>query len=57
MNLTYDLVSRIIVSRAYLLYYLMSEFQIWFVDSSWDGGVVHTILDDFDLDIDFWPHF
>ena len=26
-------------------------------DSSWDGGVVHTILSHFDLDIDFWPHF
>ena len=27
----------------------------WFFDSSWDGGVVHTILGHFDLDIDFWP--
>ena len=27
------------------------------MDSSWDGGVVHTILDSFDLDIDHWPHF
>ena len=26
-------------------------------DSSWDGGVVHTIVSHFDLDIDFWPHF
>ena len=26
-------------------------------DSSLDGGVVHTILSHFDLDIDFWPHF
>ena len=26
-------------------------------DSSWDGGVVHTILSHFDFDIDFWPHF
>ena len=57
MILTYDLVSRIIVSGAYLLYYLMKESQIWCVDSSWDGGVVHTILGHFDLDIDFWPHF
>ena len=51
MILTYDLVSRIIVSGAYLLYYLMldllyymmQESQIWYVDSSWDGGVVHII--------------
>ena len=26
------------------------------VDSSWDGGVVHTIFGHFDLNIDFWPH-
>ena len=33
-------------------------YIIWgSVDSSWDGGVVHTILGHFDLDIDFWPHF
>ena len=54
MILTYDLVSRIIVSGAYLLYYLMKESQIWCVDSSWDR-VVHTILGHFD--IDFWPYF
>ena len=30
---------------------------IWGGDSSWDAGVVHTILSHFDLDIDFWPHF
>ena len=53
MILTYDLVSRIIVSGAYLLYYLMKESQIWCVDSSWDDGVVHTTLGHFDLDIDF----
>ena len=57
MILTYDLVSRIIMSGAYLLYYLMKESQIWYVDSSWDGGVVHTVLGHFYLDIDFWPHF
>ena len=51
--LTYDLVSRTIVSGAYLLYYLMQESQIPGVDFSWDGGVVHTILGHFDLDIDF----
>ena len=39
-----DLVLRIIVSGAYLLYYLMSESQIWCVDASWDSGVSCTIL-------------
>ena len=29
----------------------------WVGDSSWDGGVMHTILSHFDLDIDFLPHF
>ena len=57
MILTYDLVSRIIVTGEYLLNFLMLESQIWFVDSSWDGRVVHTISGHFDLDIDFWPHF
>ena len=55
--LTYDLVSRIIVSGAYLLYYLMQESQIWYLDSTWDGRVVYSILGHFDFDIDFWPHF
>ena len=57
MILTYDLVSRIIVSGAYLLYYLMQESQNWCVDFSLDCGMVHTILGHFGLDIDFWPHF
>ena len=57
MILTYGLVSRIIMSGAYLLYYLMQESQILCVELSWDGGVVHTILGHFYLDIDFWPHF
>ena len=48
-----DLVSRIIVTGAYLLYYLMYESQIWGVVSSWDGGVMYTILGHFDHDIDF----
>ena len=39
----HDLVSRIIVSEAYSLYYLRSESQIWCVDSSSDGRMVHTI--------------
>ena len=34
---------RIIVSGAYLLYYLRLESQIWFVDKPWDGGVSCTI--------------
>ena len=29
-----DLSSKKIMSRAYLLYYLSKEFQIWFVDSN-----------------------
>ena len=33
----YHLVSRIIVSGAYLLYYLSWKSQILCVDSSWDG--------------------
>ena len=53
VTLTFDLVSRIIVSGAYLLYYLRNESQIWLVVSSWDGGVVQSILDHFDFDIDF----
>ena len=50
MILTFDLVSRIIVSGAYLLYYLMWEFQIWCVELFWDGGMVHTILGHFYFD-------
>ena len=57
VTLTYDLVSRIIMPGAYLLYFLRKESHIWCVDSSWDGGVVHIILGNFDLDIDFGPHF
>ena len=36
---------------------LFDVSQIWGGNSSWDGGVVHTILSHFDLDIDFWPQF
>ena len=48
MTLTCDLVSRIIVSGVYSLYYLRWEpkFGVW----PWDGGVVHTILGHFDID-------
>ena len=49
MILTCDLVSRKIVSGAYSLYHLNNESQIWCVDFSWGGGVVHTILGHFDL--------
>ena len=44
MTLTSDLVLRIIVSGAYLLYSLSEEFQIWCVDASWDDEVSRTII-------------
>ena len=44
MTLTSDLVLRIIVSRAYVLYSLSEEFQIWCVDASLDSGVSCTIF-------------
>ena len=44
MTLTSDLVLKIIVSGAYLLYSLSLEFQIWCVDASWDGKVSHSIF-------------
>ena len=44
LTLTSDLVFRIIVSGAYLLYYLRKEFQIWCVDASWDEEVYNTII-------------
>ena len=37
VTLTSDLVLIIIVSGAYLLYYLRRESQIWCVNASWDG--------------------
>ena len=36
---------------------LFDVSQIWGGNSSWDGGVLQTILSHFDLDIDFWPQF
>ena len=36
-------VFRIIVSGAYLLYYLRLESQIWYVDASWDESVAHHL--------------
>ena len=44
VTLTSDLVFRIIVARAYLLYYLRWESQIWFVEASWDDEVSRTII-------------
>ena len=44
VSLTSDLVFRIIVFGAYLLYYLRYEFQIQSVDASWDDGVSYNIL-------------
>ena len=44
LTLTFDLVFRIIVSGAYLLYYLRWESQIWCVDASWDDEVSRTII-------------
>ena len=43
VTLTSDLVLIIIVSGAYLLYYLRRESQIWCVNASWDGLVSCTI--------------
>ena len=43
LTLTSDLVFRIIMSGAYLLYYLRKESQIWCVDASWDDEVWRTI--------------
>ena len=50
MALTYDLISKIIMSEAYHLYYLRWDSQIWCVDFPLDGGVLHTILVHFDID-------
>ena len=38
-----DLVFRIFVSRAYILYYFRYESQIWFVHASWDDKVSRNI--------------
>ena len=44
VTLTSDLVFRIIVSIAYLLYYLRKESQIWCVGASLDDKVTRTII-------------
>ena len=44
VTLTSDLVFRIIMSGAYLIYYLRFESKIWCVDASWNDKVSHTII-------------
>ena len=39
-----DVMSAIIVSRAYLIYYLREESQICCMDTSLDADVSHTIF-------------
>ena len=43
VTLNSDLFLRMIVSGAYLSYYLREESRIWCVDASQDGGVSCTI--------------
>ena len=38
------------MSGAYLIYYLRQESLIRCVDSSWNSGVVHTIMGHFEFD-------
>ena len=46
-----DLISRIIVLGAYLIYYLREESQIYCMDTSLDVDVSHTILGHCDFDL------
>ena len=46
-----DILSRIIVSKAYLLYKLRKESQIWCIDASLDGDMSQTILDHCNRDL------
>ena len=46
-----DLISRVIVSGAYLLYYLREESQIRCLDASFDADMSHTILGHCDPDL------
>ena len=46
-----DLVSRIIVSGAYFIYYLREESLICCMDTPLDADVLHTILGHCDLDL------
>ena len=57
VTLTSDLVFKNYCVQSIAPIFFDVGYQIWGGDSSWDGGVVHTILSHFDLDIDFWLHF
>ena len=46
-----DLISRIILSGAYLTYYLRDETQMCCMDTSLDADVSHTIFSHCDLDL------
>ena len=46
-----DPILRIIVSGAYLIYYLREESQIWCMDTSLDADVSYIILGHCDLDL------
>ena len=50
--LTSELVFGIIVTGAYLLYYLRQESQIWCVETSWDHEVSRSIMGHCDLELD-----
>ena len=47
----FALISTIIMSGAYLIYYLREECQICCMDTSLDADVSHTILGHCDLDL------
>ena len=44
VTLTSDLVYRIIVSGAYLVYYFREESQIWCMDAFLDADMTHIIF-------------
>ena len=46
-----DLISRIIVSGAYIIHYFREESQICCMDASLDAAVSHSILAHCDLDL------
>ena len=57
MTSTSDLIIRMIVSGAYLLYYFRSEFQIKCVNESCDSESHVPFSGHCDLDLDLWPSF
>ena len=57
VTLTSDLVIKNYCVLSISLILFDVGIPIWGGDSSWVGGVVHTMLSHFDHDIDFWPHF